>query len=120
VVAGGGSEEGRPRAQGSPAPLTQEQVHALARGVADEAEIARILEAHLPAEKTEPARAPRKRSPVRISADELATLRERGRTPKVVAERLKEAERKDRGTVADRAEQEQPSERPPRTPRRSG
>jgi hypothetical protein len=115
VVAG----EGRDRAQGGPAPLTQEQVHALARGVADEAEIARILETHQPAPKSEPTRGRRKRPPVRVSADELATLRERGQTPKTIADRLKDAERKDSGKVADRPDQEQPTERPPTTSRRS-
>lgn len=112
--------EGRDPAEGSPAPLTQEQVHALARGVADEVEIARVLETHRPAPKAEPTRARRKRSPVRMNADELATLRERGQTPKTVADRLKDAARKDSGKVADRPEQEQPSERPPTTSRRSG
>jgi hypothetical protein len=118
-VVGGARDEGRRPAQGSPAPLTQEHISALARGVADEAEIAWILETHRPGEKTESTRARRKRSPVRIAADELATLRERSQTPKTVMDRLREAERKDAGTVADGTTKEQPSEGPPRAPRRS-
>jgi hypothetical protein len=116
VVAG----EGRDGAQGSPAPLTQDQVHALARGVADEVEIARTLETHLPAPTAEPSGARRKRSPVRIRADELATLRDRGQTPKTIADRLKDAEKKDTRKAAARPEQQAPTERPPTTSRRRG
>jgi hypothetical protein len=118
VVTGGPNLEDPGPAPAGPAPLTQEQIHALARGVADEAEIARLLEAHSPPERAEPARRSRKRPPVRVSADELATLRERGRTPTTVAEKLKEAARKDVSTGVEPAHKEVPTERPPGAPGR--
>lgn len=119
MVTNGAGDEERRAAQGGPAPLTQEQIHALARGIADDAEIARILEAQPPVEVTAPSRGRRKRPPVRLTADELSTLRERGQTPRTVTEKLRESEQKDSGKTVAGVEKEEPGERPPRS-RQSG
>ena len=112
-------DDGAGPAQASPAPLTQEQVYALAGGIADGGEIARSLESHSPSAKAPRPTGRRKRSPVRITADELAALKDRGRTPKTVADQLKDAERKDAGAVGEEVEKEAPSQQP-RAARSSG
>ena len=56
---------------------------------------------------------------MRLTADELASLRERGQTPRTVTEKLRESERKDGGKTAAGVEKEEPGERPPRS-RQSG
>ena len=51
---------------------------------------------------------------MRLTADELASLRERGQTPRTVTEKLRESERKDGGKTAAGVKEE-PGERPPRS-----
>lgn len=106
-----------PTASGTPAPFTHEQVDALVRGLADAAAVGAVLEAHDAAPPAERARRSRKRSPVRLSARDLAELAE-GATPDALAARLDEAEKKDavRYRQADE-EKEQPTARPPRRSR---
>jgi hypothetical protein len=102
----------------TPAPFTPDQVDALTRGLADEAEIGALLEAHVPPSRTARAQRSRKRSPVRLSERELADVA-RGETPQGLAGRLEAAETKDAASLAQTGpEKEQPTKHPPASSRR--